>query len=295
MAAELTFPNGLVARDELVFGGTYGDQVSTEMTAVVLTRSHKRKARAVKMAKLAATFTKGGQPLRVLATETGKAQVIVVQDPSAQPILSAVGLDMDYLGTTLATSDTGFKRQEQLRVISTKPAPAAGSGEPYVLFPISAPFGSRDGSITHLMTHLIISNGTSESRTADAVAVAALHAAATNQPRAVVLILGSDPASDASQFSIAQVRDYLRSLRVPLIVWATGNAKTRRLAQDQTSSVHETPWGVAHDVSFGPRLISAVSDLRRELDAQWIAWIEGSHLPQDIELAAGTKGFKLAG
>ncbi len=294
LAAELTFPDGLQTRTELVFGGAFGDQVSTEMTAVPLTRSRKRRAKTMSADQLSTTLTKNGIPLLVLASEAGRAQVVIVQDPSAQLMLGTIGLNMDRLGTAVSNRNTRLNKGEQVRVISTKPARLASAEVPYDLFPISRGFGAEDGNLPYLLTHLMISGESSKSKVADAVAVGAVHAAATNQPRAVVLILGPDRDSDASRFSVAQVREYLTSLRVPLVVWAAGQVQSKRVSEDRMPMAHNTPWGKARDISSNSRLLAAVSELRNELDNQWIVWVEGSHLPQDIQLAQGTKGLELA-
>ncbi len=54
---------------------------------------------------------------------------------------------------------------------------------------------------------------------------------------------------------------------------------------EQIGKLTGEPWTL--DCDFGEAL-------RRELDAQWIAWVEGSHLPQDIQLVQSVKGLKLA-
>ncbi len=296
LAAELTFPDGLQTRTELVFGGAFGDRVSTEITAVALTRTRGRRAKPLSTEQLSTVLTKNGEPLRVLASEAGKAAVVVVKDPSAQLMLGTIGLKMDRAGISQPQniSRTRLKKGEQIRLLSTKPVHLASTEVPYDLFPISRPFGTKDGNIPFLITHTKITGQSKRSRVADAVAVAAVHAVATNQPRAVVLILGSDQSPDASRFSVDQVIDYLHSLRVPLIVWATGQVQSRRVSEDRQPMIHDTPWGKARDISSDSRLLSAVRELRRDLDAQWIAWVEGSHLPQDIQLAQSAKGIKLA-
>ena len=45
-----------------------------------------------------------------------------------------------------------------------------------------------------------------------------------------------------------------------------------------------TPWGRARDISNLSRIIEATEILRLELDRQLTVWIEGSHLPSEIEL-----------
>ncbi|MGH9464357.1 MAG: hypothetical protein ACRD0X_01840, partial [Thermoanaerobaculia bacterium] len=108
-----------------------------------------------------------------------------------------------------------------------------------------------------------------------------VEAAAGARRRAVLLVLGADPA-DASQFAPETVRGYLQALRVPLVVWRAGRATTA------------TAWGGAIDVSTVPRLETAAKDLRRALERQRIVWVEGTHLPQRIGLTDRAQGVSLA-
>jgi hypothetical protein len=290
LTAELDFPDGLRSRAELFFGGTFGDTVSFEMTAVALERTRGRGS--LDLDDVSGTLLKDGQPLRVLAAESDGAEIIIVQDPSAQLMLGTLGLTMDRTGRGQRGRTTELKAGERLRVISTHSAISATPEVPYDLFPISEGFEAEDGSLPYLLTHLMIEGGTPVARIADAVAVAGVHAAATNRPRAVVLVLGEE-RRDASRFKVEQVRNYLADLHVPLVVWGTSQVQSRRVSEDRIPMSHDTPWGKARDISSDSRLVSAAGELRRELDRQAIAWVEGSHLPQDIQLADTAKGVRL--
>ncbi|MGB5880129.1 MAG: hypothetical protein WBH85_08880, partial [Thermoanaerobaculia bacterium] len=56
-----------------------------------------------------------------------------------------------------------------------------------------------------------------------------------------------------------------------------------------------TPWGKANDISSPNRIIDATETLRLELDSQVTVWIDGSHLPHEIELTnRARRGFRFA-
>ena len=110
-------------------------------------------------------------------------------------------------------------------------------------------------------------------RLADGVAAAGLTAAVSGRRRAVVLILGEDPA-DASRLSPAAVRGYLDHLGVPLHVWAVGRVP------DAVADA----WGGVRQVSSKRALRRAVKEVSKSLDRQRIVWLDGLFLPQEVVL-----------
>ena len=117
----------------------------------------------------------------------------------------------------------------------------------------------------------------------DAVAVAGIRAAEGNGRRAVILLLGQE-REDGSRFSVEAARSYLNALRVPLIVW------------DLSGPAKDVPpgWGEPRPVDNVDDLVRAVRRVRYQLDRQRIVWVNGRHLPQDIELSDKAKGIRLA-
>jgi len=118
-------------------------------------------------------------------------------------------------------------------------------------------------------------------RLAEAVALAGLRAAADGCPRAVVLVLG-EGAVDESWHRPPSVREYLRALGVPLVVWSP------------VRGISSSPWGRAETVTGIGGLNQASRRLLKGLRRQWIVWVEGRYLPNEIELAENDKGIRLA-
>ena len=151
------------------------------------------------------------------------------------------------------------------------------------LFPIIGPFEIKRRWMSWLATHISSSQAALPGqRLGEAVAVAGVAAAGGGTPRAVVLVLSGNPVDD-SRYQPPSVREYLRALRVPFVVWSiTGDGPAGA-------------WGEAADISHQGALNKASKRLLKELRRQWIVWVEGRHLPSDIELDPKVQDIRLAG
>ncbi len=314
LKAELRFGYSL-AHSEIVIGGRPGETVGSELTAFpVLVASGNRPPSAEEMA---GWFLRSGRRLRVLAIDRRPADLIVVQDQTPRILGQLDRLRRDLAGgpesdLLLRPGPTGIKRGDRLRVIVpyglpvARPASAGdgagpGRGEaatrrttPRELFPISRDLATPDRTPTSVgvgrrlvaaprATGLLAATfyrappaGVSQ-RLADAVAEAGRAAAAGGRPRAVILITGPG-STDASRFSPEVVRGYLRRLRVPLVVWSP-----------EAPAAWST-WGEAARIRGRSQLLHAVRGVRSTVDRQLVVWLEGRHVPQEIELAPQAAG-----
>lgn len=69
---------------------------------------------------------------------------------------------------------------------------------------------------------------------------------------------------------------------VPIVVWSTGDPGT-------------DAWGSAVDVGSPSRLERACEHLLESLYRQWIVWVEGRYLPDQITLDESVEGIRIAG
>ncbi|HEX5855048.1 MAG TPA: hypothetical protein VFZ57_05465 [Thermoanaerobaculia bacterium] len=102
-------------------------------------------------------------------------------------------------------------------------------------------------------------------RTADAVAVSALLAGAAGHRRAVVLLLAG-PA-DESALDAAGVRRYLDEVGVPLLVF-------------RARGVSRPEWPDGTRIASLPDLGAALAGVKKKLDCQAVAWLEGGDPPR---------------
>ncbi|HWM90942.1 MAG TPA: hypothetical protein VN493_09260 [Thermoanaerobaculia bacterium] len=295
LSAELRFPSNVVARKDVVFGGKYGTEVSTELTAVPV---RVRRGKLTRAEPLQGQLLAGGKPLVVAALDTGPAEVLVVRDLGANETLKELGdvaprrtqqghgmertftIERDHL-----RYEIGLRKDDEVRFVWPVPRSFSGPGLPAELFDQSRAFTLQDGGVHWLLTRILpAAEGKGKQRLADTVAVAGVQAMAGGRPRAVVLVLGANP-EEASRYDPATVRQYLASIRVPLFVWA--------VEKEAAESPALAAWGKVEDVSTLKRLRSAVARLRDELESQRIVWVEGTHLPQSISLAGSGAGIEL--
>jgi hypothetical protein len=288
LSADLWFPPGITARRDVAYGGQYGSEVSTELTAVPV-QLRSRKA-LPPPAGLAGWFTAAGRPLSVAAVEDGPAKVILVRVPSGAEVFDKLVPASRRPEAESMRSWMRLDHDDRVRVLSLDSSSYRGSKVPAELFELSRELTAKDGGLFSYLTGSRLLKGPRQGgeRIADAVAVAGLQAADENDRRAVVLVLGNE-TRDSSRYDVATVRRYLASIRVPLVVWSLYGAKTP--AAVAWSGGAEK----AEDISSLSRLGAAVDRLKDELADQRIVWLDGRHLPPSIALSSAAAGLQLAG
>lgn len=267
LRAELAFPHNVSVVEELTFGGSYGDRVDTELTALpILLAAEGDGSRLPGLTELQSWFLSGEGEAVVAAVDEGPAEIIFIRDRAAQDSLHRLGAG----GVRGGRFDAALKGDQKLAFFWPFMVQAPSGLR---LFP--PPLGwmsPRDGGVAWFMANMPPpAPPDGRQLLADAVAVAGMNSLARNRRRAVVLILGREP-SDESQLSPPTVRHFLSTLRVPLHVWSTHQEVM-------------TEWGVVRDVSNMGRFRAAVSDLARQVERQRIVWLQGRHLPQRVRLS----------
>lgn len=295
LRVELEFGGIVRSTTELTFGGAYQDEVNSELTALPVTLTGRR--RKPKPSEIQDLFVARGAPLQVAAIDKGPVDLIVVRDRDAWSRLRQVRTAAQRLptGTLEGGRFTPSPRAQWFQPDSNEwfvwsfqllwPVPTRRSigDDPYDLFVHTGKYAGERGSLHGWLTTVQQpAESTGEQRLADAVAVAAVAAAGSNRRRAVLLVLGPDP-EDTSEVTPDTVRRYLEALGVPLFVWSF----------DQ-GIIEDTPWGEVVDVST-PRLMSLASDrILRALNRQRIVWVEGKHLAHQVTVVDHSRGMALS-
>lgn len=285
LSADVEFAPLDTVHADLAYGGEFGSEVSTALTAIPL---RVRKGSLPPPAELGRWLAGGdGQPLSVAAVEEGTQQLYVVRVPDARE--TALGLQRAAPGAEYR-QELNLDRETEVRFIFPVPEQFATSGERSLLFDVSPAFDGRRGSLMRLLAVITKPRPLDAAalkqpkRIADAVAVAGLDAMKENRRRAVLLVLG-EGEQDASRYDPATVRRFLAALRVPLFVWSFGPPAAGSAA---------AAWG-AVDVSMNRNLRRSMEEIRAELHEQRIVLIDGHRLPQSIALSPAAQGVELVG
>jgi hypothetical protein len=286
LTAELEFPMNVRTRQDMVLGGGSAGDATSELTAVPVKVA---KGRLPSLEKLQGWLVKKGQALEITAVEHGPADVLFVRD-----LRTAEAAHRLARPTGIPAGPGGSRYEMRL----------AGEDRAQIVWPVARRFGGSSGVLSELFdrsreyrpsdigVHWLLTNlyhpGTDDPprRFADAVAVAGLQAFSGYSRRAVVLFLGSsDHERDVSRYSPEMVRRYLGEIHVPLHVWSV---------EKPAGSPDRSAWGDREDVSSFGKLRNAVGRLKDDLNSQWVLWVAGRHLPQQIELSQEARGVEMA-
>lgn len=278
---EVEFPDFSVASADVVLRGGEMIHEDVELTAVPIDERNEDEIGKP----LTGVRVDGAHP-ELLALERGPAQIVMVVDPA---VMEEFGrrLDEAALERRENRAGQGIEFTEEVTVLEDEDWvkfvwPVAVRSHPTSegrgIFDYSRDLTRVDGSLVEILRRTTppMPMARSEVRLADSVAVAGLLAAARSRRRAVILVTEADPETErsvVSRFTPRQVQEFLDDLRVPLLVWTTGNESN-------------TQWGRARALS-SPRMTErAIDELRKIVDRQRIAWIGGLHLPQEVQVSA---------
>jgi hypothetical protein len=277
IAAEMRFPDGFVARRELVLESTRSASTESQLTPVLL-----RTTGAPRPKTWDGCITRAdGTPVRIAAVENPPALAIAVRDPfpvhSPNPLEASLAAQRQHPNWSLRNA-IALDRATFMRVMWAVAQHFSGRDATADLFEATVDFaGTKDGALSMLYAQY---NGAATEvvprQFADAVAVAGIRAATGSQRRAVIFVLSEN--ADTSNNAPAVVRRYLESLGVPLFVWSPSGPRPELAAS----------WGAVDDISKYAGLSAAVARVRKTLDEQRVAWVDVEPL-EALRLKAGAR------
>ncbi len=315
VSANVRFGDDQESRRETGFGGgVRAVEVAIELTAVAVRLDGRSRLPAP--GKMASWFLEGGRPLAVHGVEKGRMHLYVVRGPGAQDVLDRLASVVARLSPGIGTDWTPAKffsgspveimrrstqhhfqlqslrelgplgPQVSLHFLSPNPGLLAPAGLTREMFQRSPAVAGSEGGLSWLAQRQPPMSSTP--RLATAVALAGMTAHGRHQRRAVLLVTAG-AADDASETPPRVTRDYLRALGVPLYVWTFARAA-------------DPGWGDVVDLGdpadalkTARRLGKETEQLRRDLGKQRIVWLEGRHLPQQVERGPAARGVSLVG
>lgn len=266
LQAELVFPDGHRERAELAFGGRFGERVTSALTAVPL---RSPPGRPWTSGEVRGWLELAGRPVDVFAARAEEGTLLVVRDEGVDKTLRRLARK------DRSAAEDASLRARSFEVTALSPRPLRSHRHTFPLVRLGRVEGEAD------LRRRLLEDGSwfrherrrRRDQLWDGVALAARHAAASNRPRAVLLMAGGG-AEDRGVLGPRQTLHYLASVRVPLYVWTPDAVSLARLG---LAAEKRTYTGAAGLDELARRL--AV-----ELASQTIVWVEGDHLPRELTL-----------
>jgi hypothetical protein len=269
VVADVEFPGGTVVQSVIAFGGGWGSQASTEVTAVAIERDDDLVVPTPD--DLEGCLTARSKPVDILAVERGGYRMYVVKSATATMALRHFR-QVRPRAEVKDVAKTAQFREDGFVVVSS--IPLSRKTTPVNVYPRSKPLVLDKEGLAWVATRLNINASlrAEDALLGEAVATAGLHAAGVGAPRVVVLFVhANDP--ELGQLTVSDARRFLGRLGVPLEVVA--------VLKDVPGVGPSTRVRNTRELA---RLQRRVED---RLGRQLIVWVEGIHLPTDIEVGCG--------
>ncbi len=292
LAAEVGFSDGSAAHSAVSFSLGASGVAETQLTAIPIVVSGGDEPT---LESLQDTFLAKNLIVNTKAIGRPGGRVIMIRDISASEDLRRLGEFRDQRVSHTRRSEIwngamvgGGRDLEQTMFRIAEPIPTIfeASGKSLArTFWVSPPFRIEPAGLDWCATHVFprprdLTGGHQDQQVADGVAIAGLQAAGSGRPRAVVVVVG-DKEPDTSLFGIEATKQFLRAINVPLVVWSTKPAAAER-------------WQATAKVTNPKQLKSAAGAVMALVESQWIAWVEGLHMPNDITVSEVRKDIRIA-
>ena len=274
--AEVTFSDGVVAKTETTFGGGLGEEVTSALSAIAVTN---RKGKPWSTEDAKGWLRRDGRALPVFQTKADGGHIVIVRDNT---------LDMSILRNLPipagALNRTQGRRAYTLSAVSplpiTKPTTTFREA---ALGRVLSDQGLLLSLVAPLASYGFAAVGTEEQDLWGALAIAGRAAASSNMPRVVILMLGqgAEPTAGLSPQTILR---YLESIHVPVLIWAPTRKPLKKLGLAKARNAYVSSQGLG----------SVVAKASTWVDSQTVVWLEGVHLPTEVELVADRKNVRFA-
>ncbi len=239
------FADGAEAAKDVVFGGMFGAEVPSELTAIAVRQRRRGKPTAP-------CFLSGDRVIAPAAVEKSRATIYFVHHGLiSQTVRRELGPELGYWVPYHIDG-------AELAVVVTRSRSVHVDGANVQLFSGDVHDGP-DGILGVVMRETPWHH---DMRVADSVASAALGALRAGR-RAIVVVVRENPPADRSVYKPQAVRRYLERVGIPLRVWSMSGITPELEAQ----------WGKVEDISTREKFVGAISRLRDTIAEQRIAWV----------------------
>ncbi len=277
LTVEAGFRDGGRASFTRLLHGSYPEEAEASLQSVALELLPGEEA-----INLDSRLRKIGWKLR--AIEEGDAEILFVVEPKAFVHSPALA----HTNVSVGLRESPFEEGWSIAVVAADESlqMATTTGMPRELLIIKNPqrLSTRRTGLPATLEGISARASTARVRLADAVATAGYHLGGMARRRLVVVVVGDEELEkehpDQSTLSPEQVREYLRQVQVPIVVWHIGGGAT-------------AGWPAGEQILSPADLARAVATVRRRIERERVAWLEGSvdpvtfspPLPQGVLIA----------
>lgn len=275
LEASLDFEDGTVARADLTLGGMFGEEITSALTGVPITSPL---GRPWTKSEVRGWLLRDGEELPIFSVGEQAGLLVILRDKDLLGHLP--GVQRPGRGRGMHVPENRDLLTYEMTAVS--PLPLAAHAGTFRLTDLGK-VDRRTGLAPVLVrkNDLVRHERRGDEKPArkqavwDALAVGGLKAATGNRPRAVVLMVGARAGGD-SMLTYAQAARYLESVRVPLFIWSSDAMTLEALGIPRSERTFTDQAG----------LLELVREVSEELASQTVVWLQGRHLPTEIELSA---------
>lgn len=277
LEAAVVFADGSTGLADLTFGGQYVDQTTTALTAVPVTSAL---GEPWSRDQVRSWLQRDTTPLEVFTVTAPTGVVVVLRDNRLERSTRSVLPWRNHMIRSRYSS-SGSASYQVMAICARPLENSPGT------FRLSHPTNvNPQYGLRRVLLHEgpLVPNKSIDGRKLvkkgqklwDSLAVAGLNATRKNVPRLVVLMI-SNKLEDNSQLTVDQAVDYLRSIHVPLLIWAPDEQALEMFGLSQHEGSHLGPAGLG----------DLEEQVGHELKSQTIVWVKGEHLPNELSLSDG--------
>ncbi len=256
----------------LTFGGVYGDQLTSALTAIPLTSPTDQIWSSKQVRDW--IVVQGRRP-DVFKATAGPGLLVVLRGDQIETAIRGARTSGNKLHPKAPAHRLGYE------VSAISPRPLKGHEGTFRVTDLGQVVPQQGLRPLVLRRRPLVPNRGSDGRTLqkkgqriwDALAVAGTQASASGRPRAVLVMMDSGKG-DKSDLEPREAVRYLEKIHVPLFIWGRDQAAFDQIGVTDSSRHYQGSSEV-------DRLCI---DIAQELASQTIVWLQGEFIPQEVTL-----------
>ncbi len=256
----------------LTFGGVYGDQLTSALTAIPLTSPADQ---AWSSEQVRDWITVRGRRPDVFKVTSGSGLLVVLRGYDIEAVMPRARTSTQRLHPKALPHRLGYA------VSAISPRPLKGHAGTFRVTDLGTVTPQQGLRPVVLRRRPLVPDRGADGRSLqrkgqkiwDALAVAGTQASASGRPRAVLLMMDSGKR-DKSDLEPGEAIRYLEQIHVPLFIWGANQT-----ILDQIGTL-----GSSRPYLGGSQIDTMCIDIAQELASQTVVWLQGAYIPDEVTL-----------